>query len=224
MNRPPAPGLAYLLIGQPALSSIVARALATKGEQPQTIESRYQLGINALDLTDFEFRYLRRMATYTAFASQAAVAAQNQSVQFGLATAPFGRTVLAVIEEIQVHNNNAAAQTFLYGLSNNSVGAASGPFFGQAIDDRFWDQVAAPNQSAGFVATQSNAGALITLNRVGAVLVPAGSTVTVKGPWIISGKSTGVVSTSFLVAGGQSNIIVAASFRWYEREMMSSEL
>lgn len=217
-------GVGYLLIGQPTLSAGLARALATKGDQPQFIDGRYDLSINALDLTAFEYRWLRRINTFQAWASQAAVAGQNQSVQLGAGTIAGGvaRNMLTVCESVTVCNENAASQRFHVGLTTNAIGAASGPFFGYAADDRSLDSSAAI-QSNAFLATQSNAAALIAGNRAAIVTVPAGSSVVVPGPWIISGKPAGTVTVSLVVVGGQSNIIVTAGFRWYERELLASE-
>jgi hypothetical protein len=218
-------GIGYLLVGQPSLSSAVARALATKGDQPQYIEGRYELGVQALNLVDFEYRWLRRINTFQAWASQAAVAAQNQAIQLGAGTIAGGvaRNMITVCESVIVCNENAAVQRFFIGLSTNNVGAASGPFFGYSADDRSLDASAAI-QSNAFLATQSNAGALISANRSLVVTVPANTSMIVPGPWVISGKpTTGGVTVSLVVAGGQSNIIVTAGFRWWERELLASE-
>lgn len=218
-------GVGYLLVGQPTLSAGLARALATKGDQPQYIDPRYDLSITAYDLTTPENRWLRRINTFEAWASQAAVAAQNQGVQLGAGTIAGGvaRNMITVCEKVIVANENAATQRFLVGLSTNNFGASSGPFFGYAADDRSLDASAAI-QSNAFLATQSNPGALIAANRSRLVTVPAGASVEVNGPWIISGKPTsGGVTVSLVVAGGQSNIIVTAAFRWYERELLASE-
>lgn len=221
-------GLGYLLIGQPALASIVARALATKGAQPQDIEQRYQLGLNALDLTDYEYRYLRRTTTFQAHATQAAVAAQNQAVTLSIGSVGTARSVVAVLEELTICNDNAGAQTFFYGVSNvNSFGATGGPFFGMAQDDRsLGTDAAASVQSAAFVQTQSNAGAFLTANRAGRIVLAPGTSQILRGPWVLSGRTIPSLSvfSSFVVLGGQSNIIVTAGMRWYERDLLASEL
>lgn len=221
-------GLGYLLIGQPAISSVVARALATKGDQPQYVEGRYELGVQALDLTDFEYRWLRRSQTWYGNAIQAAVAGQIQGVQFGLTTPSFGRILLAVLEEITLINQNAAALTLLYGLSSTVQGATSGPFLGYPADDRSLDN--GPTftaQSAGFVATLSAVASPFAgmLNRAGVIILQAGASAVIKGPWIISGKQVALgFSSSFCVAGTVANQVVGAGFRWYERELLASEL
>jgi hypothetical protein len=222
----PRSGLGYLLIGQPSISSLVSRALATKGAQPQYLEARYELGVQALDLTDFEYRYLRRTTTFLANVAQGAVAAQFQGAQFGIGSAGTGRSIVAVLESVTICNENAAAQVFLYGVSNiDTFGATSGPFFGMTADDRALDSGGLV-QSAAFVATQSNAGALINANRAGRVAVPAGATVEVVGPWILSGKVAvgGAVFTSFVVQPAAQNLVCSAGFRWYERDLLASEL
>jgi hypothetical protein len=216
-------GIGYLLVGQPAISSVVARALATKGDQPQYLEGRYELGVQALDLTEFEYRWLRRTQTWQAWASQAAVAAQIQGVQLFLSTAPFGRTVLAVIEEITIINANAAAQTIAYGLSTTTQGITSGPFFGYPADDRSVDAVGAAQSLVG-LGTLSAAASPLTVNRAGLVSILPGDSKTLRGPWILSGKVVSTVSETFCIASTNINQIVQASFRWYERDMLASEL
>ena len=217
-------GLAYLLLGQPALSQVITRALATKGEQPQYLDPRYQAGVSMLDLSDFEYRWLRRAITFHAWASQAAVAAQVQAIQMGAGTIAGGvsRQNLVVIESITILNENATTQRFHYGLSSNINGATTGPFFGMAADDRGTDGTGAV-QSQAFLATQSAAGGPFTANRAGIVSILPGDSKEIRGPWVLTGKPAGTVTESFCIAGGQSNIIVTAGIRWWERELLASE-
>jgi hypothetical protein len=217
-------GVGYLLLGQPALSSIVARALATKGDQPQYVEGRYELGLTALDLTDFEYQWLRRSQTFQVWASQAAVGAQLQAIQMiaGSNAGGVARNVISVIEEITILNENAASQRFHYGLSSNTNGVTSGPFFGYCADDRGTDG-AGGSQSQASIGTQSNAGGAFTANRSGLVSILPGDSKTIRGPWILTGKPAGIVTETFCIQGGQSNIIVTAGIRWRERDLLASE-
>ena len=217
-------GLAYLLLGQPALSSLVARALATKGDQPQYLESRYQLGINALDLTDPEFLYLRRSPTFVASINQAAVAAQFPiiALQNNLAGS---RASLCVIEEITIANTAAAAAAngAVFGVTfGGAGGVGAGAVSGVCQDDRFGGVNL--QQSRWTIAAGSNAASPMAIGAGYLVQLPGNTSQTFRGPWILSNKDNGVFSAQLVIAGTNVNTALAATIRWHERELLASEL
>lgn len=213
-------GLGYLLVGQPTMASAVARALATKGNQPQYLEGRFELGVVALDLTRPEYEWLRRVTTWHLSASQAAVAAQFQAIQFGQSVS--GRQMISVIDEVTICNENVAAERFLYGISKNTNGVTSGPFFGFPADDRVLD-ANLNAQSGSFLGTQSNVGGAFAGVASGLITIQPGDSVVLKGPWILTAKAGPAIQASFCVQAATQNRICTASFKWRERELLSSE-
>lgn len=215
-------GLGYLLVGQPSMASAVARALATKGNQPQYLEGRFELGVVAQDLTRPEYEWLRRTTSWHGSASQAAVAAQFQAIQFGQAVA--ARQMLTILDEVTISNENAAAERFLYGISRTTNGATAGPFFGFPADDRVLDAAHAA-QSGSFLVTMSNAVSPFNGQPSALIAIQPGDSVVLKGPWMLTAKPGPVagILASFAVMAATQNRICTVSFRWRERELLASE-
>jgi hypothetical protein len=211
-------GVGYLLLGQPTLSSLVARALATKGDQPQLVEGRYELGITALDLTEMEYRFLRRSPTWEAGAVQAAVAAQ-----FPIFAAGFqfnSPRVMAVIEEFTLNNQDVAAQTYRFGISYAGVGGVAQNTVAWQCDDRF----GAPQPRGALTIGMGTNAADPAGANFSQIRLPANSCFTVRGPWVLSGNQNAVFQAAFLITGGNVNTAFGARLRWYEREPLASEL
>ncbi len=215
----PRDGLGYLLLGQPALSSLVARALATKGDQPQNLEQRYQLGVNALDLTDPEYRYLMRRPTFGVGVSLAAVAAQFGIYEFGPSAGRPG----AVIESLILSNLQAAASGFFFAVTTIASGAVGAGVFGFPEDDRFFSPALVP-RGAYSLASGSNAVNPLAGSNPRIVQLPASTSIELTGPWMLSGKDNGVTIARLTVVTSQVNVASAVSVRWRERELLASEL
>lgn len=217
----PRGGLGHLLIGQPSLSSTVARALATKGDQPQYIEGRYNLGITALDLTQPEYRWLRRHTTWESHIAQAAVAAQFGYAQLGYLQASLGR-ISIICESVLLSNTSAGRLGYFISLGFNALGIATGPFSGHPVDDRMYDAAGAA-ASAAFVGGGTNAAPGVTAQQSRFVSLASGASLEVFGPWIVTGKVTPTTASSLTIVADTVNVSVQVSFRWRERELLASE-
>jgi hypothetical protein len=210
--------LGYLLIGQPSLSALIARSLATKGDQPSLIEPRYQLVVQALDLTDVEYRYNMRRPTWEVGLAQAAVAAQ-----YPIFTASFqfnSPRVFAIIEEITISNNGAAATGALFGIGYVGGAGIAANVVGWQCDDRFGAPAARGALTWGAGA---NAAQPVNAN-YSTVQIPPGANITLRGPWILSGNQGAVFQSAFNVVGTAVNVPLILRARWYEREPLASEL
>lgn len=111
-------GDGYLLLGQPELAELTMRALELKGDLPQLIDPRFQLGLTVDDWTRSEYAWLRRQRLGQCAANVAASALNFNTVYvFVAANTP----TLTVVTQILISNPNAAAATFRYALSNSPL-------------------------------------------------------------------------------------------------------
>ena len=210
--------LGRLLLGQPALSAAVARGLGTKGEEPSHVESRYQLGINAADLTAMEYRFTQRRPTFEIGIIQAAVAAQ-----FSVITAQInagGRGTMIVIERLILVNPDVAAQAITYGMTFAGSGGVAANLQGWQCDDRF----GAPAARGSLQVGSGTVAASPALATHAIVQLQPGASLVVDGPWVLTGNNNGVFSGAFIIVGAIANKPLQGSLRWYEREPLASEL
>lgn len=221
MREPPRGGLGYLLVGQPNISSLVARALATKGDQPQFLEGRYELGITALDLTGMEYRWLRRSSTFEVHVNVAAVAAQFGYAALGISLGLSGR-FLCTVESIILSNTTGARLGYNFGVRNLALGAAVGPNFGFSADDRSLS-AASDQQSSAFGLGGTNAAPGFGTTRGRFCSLLSGESQVIPGPWVLSGKDNGVTTVGLWVVADTVNATLQVSFRWSERELLASE-
>ena len=91
------------------------RALELKGDLPQLVDPRYQLGINVSDWTEIEYRWLRRERAYQVAGNLVALAANFGKIVMQVAVT---NAMLSVFDEIQLSNPSAATVTYRYGLLN----------------------------------------------------------------------------------------------------------
>lgn len=199
------------------------RALALKGQLPQYLDPEFQASINLADLTDAEFRYLRRETLWEAGLTQAAVVGE-----FGvLVVGPKNnstRTTLGVIEEVIVQNIAGSATSLRVGLiSTANTGSAANAGAGVPRDDRY---AGASNQSVFGVGVGSNAVSPTTYTNTSFIRLGVDAIATVKGPWVLTNGVGPTAASQVLMGvwGTEVNKALQAHFIWRERALLTTEL
>lgn len=211
------PGLAHLLLGQPDLAELLMRGLALKGALPSFSGSEFQPVVTALDLTDPEYDYLRRLSRYQGGASVAAVAAQFTYVVLGRAN--FGaRDMIAAVQQIVIANNNAAALgASIYVTDNNALGVGGGQNL--QMDDRLSTR-SAFTIGSGTLAANVSGGLFGVLN----VTIPANSTLVLPVDYVLTNRNGATdIPFQLWVQSNAVNVQMAVTFVWKERAALPSE-
>jgi len=99
------------ILGQPAFSELLMRALRIRGDLPRLLVPAFQLGFQFADFEADQWAWLRRATIWGAGVRANPVAAQFSICQLGARTglASAGRNVVAVVHEVTIENVNAAA-------------------------------------------------------------------------------------------------------------------
>jgi len=184
----------YLLLGTPELSEQVFRVLQLKGDLPQLLDPRYQLGITVEDFTRAEYAYLRRTKLMT---YRLSIAAGVGFPSIGQLTFP-GPTIpyLGIVEQIVFNNPGVAAASYqVYFAAATVIASTSG---GTERDDRVADPalIANPFGCGGFLAGVINTVAQ-TPPAAGALAVTVGptSSFVLDVPWVIAENAAFTVAT-----------------------------
>lgn len=224
----PLPGLAHLLLGQPDISERLMRALALKGALPQFLGQEFDASVTVEDLTAPEFGYLRRFLPWQAGQAKGAVVGEFSMLTLGPRTNQL-RNALAVCDYITISNQNAAAQSFRYGLVPESAIGSSAPVSnGEPMDDRVTaNQPLNSVQPIYGVGVGSNAVDPLTQGPPNAGFVRLGvdQTVLIPGPWIITcaANSTAAARQVLAIWTQSVNLSVAGNFKWRERGLLATE-
>lgn len=182
----------YLLLGQTELAEQTMRALELKGDLPQLVDPRFQLGITVVDWTAPEYLWLKRTLSTTyrlAIAAGVGFPSVAQLTLSGL------RPYVAAIDMIVLSNTTVAAIQY-----NVYLAAASTVAFnlgGSARDDRMRPNLAAALGAGGLLAGVSNTAAAPTAPAAGPLVLtsPANSTTVFEIPFVITGLSFFTVAT-----------------------------
>jgi hypothetical protein len=222
-----APGIGHLLVGQPDVAERMMRALALKGTLPQYIDGDYDPVVLVEDLTGREYDYLRRFIPWSAAFGQAAGGAGVWSLVGIGPKSSQGRSAIAVVDRVWILNQTAGALSYRLGLMPTSaVGSLLAATGVAPIDDRVLNNVPAGQNGLFAGGSGTNAVDPITLIPGSTMVftVPAGSTLEVVGPWILSGAVNTAGSQHYLaITPVLANTQVNATFYWRERAMMSTE-
>lgn len=186
------------------------RALAMQGALPDIIDPMIQLGITLADLRDFEYRWLRRTQTFEMFATVTLVAAQRPMGMLKRLTLG-SRDMIAVVESITIRNTEAATQAYVVSPGGPGTVLGGATFPAANVDDR--QQAVQQAFGLDFGTTAAGVGSFVGIN----VGVGAGLSVTVQGPWLLSGLGF------LLVYGITVNTGASFSMRWYERQALQTE-
>lgn len=218
------PGIGHLLLGQPELAELYMRALALKGELPSFSGSEFLPIIQLLDLTDIEYRFLRREQLYQGGALQGALAANFNYITLGLIGT--GRGV-AVVDQIILVNTSAGAQRFtIYMHSNAVIGSAGGLV--SSRDDRQNKGVQLSRAGMFGVGSSQDPGDLGG-SIFGAIhiLVPAGQSLVYPCNYVLTANtdSSNGQPVRLSVQTTTANVSSGAFMTWRERAApVSSEL
>lgn len=210
----------YLLLGQPTLAEQTMRALELKGDLPQLVDPRFQLGVTTDDWTSEEYLWLRRTQPIV---YNFAVAANVGFPSTGQLSQPAFRPLLRIQRIIVLNANAALQQLQIYFAAAAGGGVAFGVGGGAPRDDRAIANAAAIASATGsgqFTVGTGNTAVIPTVPAVGAVNVqiPASSTAVFELPWVCTGKFFFTVAT---VAVNQSlNCYLVG----YERHPLTPEL
>jgi hypothetical protein len=197
-----------LAIGQPDLADQLFRALQLKGPLPNELDRHYQLGINALDLMDPEYRYLRREALAYGGALVAAGGAGN----FGFGSLRGAADKVIVLDEVHLANPTAATIQFQCGVQGqfpSGVGAVAGT----PRDAR----LGVASVLAGAVRMGVDPAPVAPFQPY-TIAVQAGDTYCLRVAAVLASAS------QFWSAIAQTaNVAVGVTFFWRERAMLTSE-
>ena len=208
INRDPdaQTGVPSPLIGQQDVYDQANRALALKSAVPGRLERDISLTIQARDLEKPEFARLGRSMIAVGGKVVGAIAAQNGFFQLH---APVG--TLCVVESIVLANPSAATQSWNIGFVATQIIAPS--FRAQSARDDRWGLAAGASTSFDYGTTA--APPVPTGLEYHVAL--AGTEVTTRTPWILSGGA-------FLVVVAQgANFAVGCTITWRERAILDTE-
>lgn len=198
------PGL--LDVNQPDYPQQIARAMGTQNTVPGRMDPLVSMGVQLDDFTLPEFWWLRRGLLGLWTGVQAAVAAQ-----FGWVGIQGAVGTLTIVEQVVITNTGVAALPVQLGIT--AVTPSSGAYFACGVRD-VRNGLGAQCATTGAVRA---AGALSPSNFPVLVNVPAGNSVTVNVPWVLTGAV-------FLNAQSTvANVPIAASFSFRERGMLVQE-
>jgi len=212
----------YLLLGNPGPSEQVMRALELKGDLPQHLDPRYQLGIQALDLESVPYRYLRRAIRYQVFQAAAAVAAQHG--QFCFFPPPnFNNTrpTLVWIRHFTFIAAAGAGYEVGFGLTAAGGGGTGAPLQGVAQDDRAYPGIA----TSGSTLQVGNAVASGLQPGSRFMRVPAGESLEVEVDYVLTSRSiNGIFLTGVFIEVSDLNVAASLTVEFEERPLLTSEL
>jgi hypothetical protein len=210
------------LIGYAEYAESVMRSLGLKGDLPRSVQSDYGLGIQLADLSAPEFQYLKRAVLWESGATQAAVAGELGMIVLASRLLATSRTVMAVIEKINISNIGAAAATFAVGVDWNalttfaSINRSSYP-----RDDR-----AALVSTSAFATGSDSDPASIMGSSHFSVTLAINQVYDLEGPWVITNKpnAAGLFSFFGIQCSSPVNNAFRAAIMWRERELHDTEL
>jgi len=213
----------YLLLGNPSPAEQAMRALELKGDLPQLVDPRFQLGLNLLDLDTMPYGFLQKKLRYVVSKAGAAVAAQH--TQFCFVPPPnFGGTRPTLVHIRRVHIiAGATAIEVQMGLSAGGPGACGAFVAGSPCDDRAYGGATA---SAGSTMGTGNAVAsLLPAQPLRIVNVPLNTMLTLDVDYVLTSRDVtgGVFLTSFVAEVSGLNVPATLTMEFDERPLMTSE-
>lgn len=200
-----APGI--LDVNQPGYPTQIARAFGVQNSVPGQLDPLVSIGVQLDDYTLPEFWWLRRGLLGVWGGNQAAVAGQ-----FGWVGIQGSPGTLTVVDEIVLTNPGAASLQYLVGIT--TVTPSAGAYFPCGVRDT-------RGGTASQCATTGGARAAAALSPPAQqylVSVPAGNSVCLRTPWVLTGAL-------FLSAQAQTvNVAAQATFNFRERPILAQEL
>lgn len=210
----------YLLNGQAELAEQTMRSLELKGDLPQLVDPRIQLGVQVDDWTKPEYRWTRRMGSFMRGELSGAVAAQFSYVIFGSLTVA-SRT-LAAVDSAIISNPGAAAVQVQFGLIDSALFAPAS--FTGIRDDRMYAGGVTTRAAFGTQSVQ-NVTALLTTGNPAVYLAP-GTSMRVPLEVVLTNKPSGTAGQLIQLAFQNSIVLsgLAVSVFWRERALLTTEL
>lgn len=196
---------------QPDYGGLLSRSIGAQQDISGNVLGALSPILQVDDLTLPEYRWLRRMQTFSTFGTVAALAGNVSGVQFFRRTTQ-GRAI-AVVHNIIITNLNAAAASFQLGITFGVPNL--GTLTVARMDDR-QPALVAPGGISQFEAQTFQAA-----------VAPA-----VFGPFVRLQPSTSMVlpnvfmvgaGASLLMMTGAANLQFACSFDWRERSLIAQE-
>lgn len=196
---------------QPDLGQLLQRAIGAQQDISGNVQGALQPALLLDDLTLPEYRWLRRMQTFSTFGTVAALAGNVSGIQFF--KKPLTSRALAVVHNIIITNLNAAAASFQLGITFGVPNL--GTLTIARMDDR-QPAIVTPGGISQFDAQTFQAA-----------VPPA-----VFGPFVRLQPSTSMVLPNVFIVGagasllmmtGAGNLQFAASFDWRERATIPLE-
>lgn len=212
-----------LLLGQPAFSESLMRALAIKGDLPRELYPLYGVQFTLDDFSKPEYHWTRRTSRWEAGIIVTAGGAGNlaRSALLTRTSAANQRQIMAVVESIEVTTSTAGGTGIQAGLAFASTGVADPTADASRRDDRIFGKA-----SNAFSVTGGAPGAvnpLAGLNPLVYVLAQNQNLV-IPGPWIMTNNDNSVVRASLLVVATTANTDLRVNYRWVERDLLPEEI
>lgn len=203
---------------QPEWAEAALRGGDLKGDSQLMIPQLLQLEIQLESMLSPEMRWARRMGLFVSYLTQAAVAAQLAQL-FWQVEGQNQSNALAVIEKVIIANPTAAQQFVHMSLVSRAFNAGA-TLPGGICDAR--GVVGTASVLRGFAT--SNAAAATTSNRSLAVRVPAGTTLMVDVPFVVTNRDDGGgLVPMFAIENQVANDQLVAGIIWRERTLLTSE-
>lgn len=202
------------------------RGLDMKGDLPELVDPRFQLGIAAQDFTGPEFSWLRRESRVGHSITSGASVGNFSTIEFGLYPSPsdVNQRIMVVVDKIIISNGNANAGRMFWGLIDKTFAGGAGP--GTQFDDR--DVVPGAGAIPGVVfGAAANPAAATLIQPACLAWIQGGSNLTVDYPFILTNKRavTGGNPRNVLAfCSGELNVAWSVTIMYRYREILSSEL
>jgi hypothetical protein len=208
------PGLGERLVGQPEVGERAQRALNVKGEMPSRLEPELSSSVTVEDFSAFEYWWLRRGLLFQRGVTQAAGGAG----QFGFISLAIinQAQVLAICDQIILHNPNGTALEYKVGLNPASGGAANELEFANA-DDRQAATQFIPGAARIFNGVSLTAGFPLNGGDYLRLFCPATGSLIVPVQYVIKG------TMNLYISALASNVAMGGMFRWRERTRLNTE-
>ena len=202
------------ILGQPDLAEQLFRILGLRGDLPRELLPELRGTIRLDDFTLPEYQWDRRTSRFQQGTFVAAVAGQLASVSL---VAPATQRLVGVVERIIVANANAAAQVLRVDMNWLAPTYAT-TTSGAQYDDR----LRSPANSVLRFGGGAQVARIVT--RGFFLSVPAGGTVVLDFPFVLTGTQLAGVPAALTVEADIVNTSVTAGFTWRERVALQSEL
>jgi hypothetical protein len=210
-----------MLLGTSEYSEQLMRVLALKGDLPQWMDPRYNIGLTVGDFTGPEWSWPRRTSRWSVGGTGVAGAGLFSIFAFAGQNVT-GRQTMAIVDSIVVSNPSAATISLGFGVTAGGFGGVAFTRFGQMLDDRQFGAV----QSAYAAGVAQNAVSPVPAQAF-LFSIPAGGFIQLPVcPFVLTNASNaaGTQNIGWILVPTVVNTGFQVGTTWRERVVADSEL